>query len=147
MITVYQEMGHCNAEIAFIEDLLYMRALCCVAADMMLEDEEAAAGPSSTAGAARSVQAGPLSAAQKTTMGLLLRDIFFKKDGGCHSVKLTQLVEEYNKKASTPASAEHIDQASLCASELSLRNVTQGRPAVTMQHTWSHSYRLCMSCV
>lgn len=76
------------------------------------EDEEATAGPSSAAGATRSVQAGPLSAAQKTTMGLVLRDIFFKKDGGCHSVKLAQLVEEYNKKASTPASAQHIDQAS-----------------------------------
>lgn len=84
------------------------------AADMMEEDEDdqGAAGPSSTAGAAKRVQAGPLSAAQKTTMGLVLRDIFFKKDGGCHSVKLAQLVEEYNKKASTPASAEHIDQAS-----------------------------------
>ena len=145
MITVYQEMGHCNAEVAFNEDLLYMQALCCVAADMMQEDEEAAAGPSSTAGAARSVQAGPLSAAQKTTMGLVLRDMFFKKDGGCHNVQLAQLVEEYNKKASTPASAEHIHQASLCASELSLRNGIQGRVAVTMHHTWPHSCRLCMS--
>ena len=85
----------------------------------MEEDDEAAAGPSSTAGATRSVQAGPLSAAQKTTMGLVLRDIFFKKDGGCHSVKLAHLVEEYNKKASTPASAEHIDQASPCLGCLS----------------------------
>ena len=90
----------------------------------MQEDEEAEAGPSSTAGAARSVQAEPLSAAQKTTMGLVLRDIFFKKDGGCHSVKLAQLVEEYNKKASMPASAEHIDQASASASELSLLSLT-----------------------
>lgn len=89
----------------------------------MQEDDEAAAGPSSTAGAATSVQAGPLSAAQKTTMGLVLRDIFFKKDGGCHSVKLAQLVEEYNKKASTPASAEHIDQASLFEIEQSLKNM------------------------
>ena len=90
---------------------------------MMQGDDEAAAGPSSTAGAARSVQAGPLSAAQKTTMGLVLRDIFFKKDGGCHSVKLAQLVEEYNKKASMPASAEHIDQVSLCATERSLKSL------------------------
>ena len=75
------------------------------------EDEQAAAGPSSAAGAAKTVQAGPLSVAQKTTMGLVLRDIFFKKDGGCHSVKLAQLVEEYNRRASKPASAEHIDQA------------------------------------
>lgn len=80
---------------------------------MMEEDEEAAAGPSSTAGAARSVQNGPLSAAQKSTIGLVLRDIFFKKDGGCHSVKLAQLVDEYNKKASMPVSAARIDEASI----------------------------------
>lgn len=106
----------------------------------MQEDDEAAAGPSSTAGAASSVQAGALSAAQKTTMGLVLRDIFFKKDGGCHSVKLAQLVEEYNKKTSTPASAEHIDQASLFTTEPPLKTMTIHCSSANMQHTWPKSY-------
>lgn len=120
--------------------------LLCATAEMMQEDDEAATGPSSTAGAATNAQAGPLSAAQKTTMGLVLRDIFFKKDGGCHSVKLAQLVEEYNKKASTPASAEQIDQASLFRTELLLDTMTLHCSKANMQHTWSKSYRALESC-
>ena len=72
------------------------------------DDKENTAGPSAPAGAARAVQAGPLTASQKTAMGLVLRSIFL--DGGAHSVKLAELVEQYNKKSRQPASAESIDQ-------------------------------------
>lgn len=81
------------------------------AADMMQEDgQEGTAGPSATAGAASAPQTGPLTAAQKTTMGLVLRGMFL--EGGAHSVKLAQLVEHYNQKASRPAPAEQVDQVS-----------------------------------
>ena len=100
---------------------------CCPnVADMMEEDEqENIAGPSTTSASARTTRtgplaasqqttaAGPLTASQKTTMGLVLRSMFL--EGGAHSVKLAQLVEQYNKKASRPASAEHIDQVCVCA--------------------------------
>ncbi|KAA6417220.1 MAG: DNA replication licensing factor MCM3 protein 1-like [Trebouxia sp. A1-2] len=82
--------------------------------DMMDEDGDAApaAGPSATAvPTASSAQAGPMTVAQKTNMGLVLRGMFLDKESGTHSVKLVQLVDKYNQKASVPATASQIDQA------------------------------------
>jgi len=83
---------------------------------MMEEDEEAApaAGPSATAvPRVSSAPAGPMTVAQKTNMGLVLRGMFLDKESGTHSVKLAQLVEKYNQKASAPATASQIDQVPL----------------------------------
>ncbi len=83
---------------------------------MMEEDEEAgpAAGPSATAvPRVNTAQAGPMTVAQKTNMGLVLRGMFLDKESGTHSVKLAQLVEKYNQKASVPATASQIDQVPL----------------------------------
>ena len=82
----------------------------------MEEDEMAApaAGPSATAvPTASSAQAGPMTVAQKTNMGLVLRGMFLDKETGTHSVKLAQLVAKYNQKASVPATASQIDQVPL----------------------------------
>ena len=81
-------------------------------ADMMEEDDQQTGpGPSATAAAtAVTSGSGPMSAAQKTTMGLVLRSMFLDKESGTHSVRLEQLVEKYNQKASVAASAAQIDQ-------------------------------------
>jgi hypothetical protein len=80
---------------------------------MMEEDEEAApaADPNATAvPTASGAQAGPMTVAQKTNMGLVLRGMFLDKESGTHSVKLAQLVEKYNQKASVRATASQVDQ-------------------------------------
>ena len=82
----------------------------------MEEDEDAvpAAGPSATAVPTTSLaQAGPMTVAQKTSMGLVLRGMFLDKESGTHSVEVAQLVKKYNQKASVPATASQIDQVPL----------------------------------
>ena len=100
---------------------------CCLfLAEMMEEDEqENTAGPSTASASARTSCTGPLAASQqttgagsltasqKTTMGMVLKGMFL--EGGAHSVKLAQLVEQYNKTASRPASAEQIDEVCIFA--------------------------------
>ena len=79
----------------------------------MAEDEGAtapAAGPRATVVTGSSSQAGPMTVAQKTSMGLVLRGMFLDKERGTHSVTLGQLVEKYNQKASVPASTAQIDE-------------------------------------
>lgn len=91
-------------------------------ANMMQEDEdaarsdsnddgdEAAAGPSSADGAESSIQTGPLSTEQKAMMKTMLQRMFKHNAGARHG--LAQLVEQFNKLATKPASAEWIQQAS-----------------------------------
>ncbi len=82
----------------------------------MEEEEEAvpAASPSATAvPTASCAQAAPMTAAQKTNMGLVLRGMFLDKESGTRSVKLATLVNKYNQKASVPATASQIDQVPL----------------------------------
>ena len=82
----------------------------------MEEEEEAvpAAGPSATAlPTASRAQAAPVTAAQKTNMGLVLRGMFLDKESGTHSVELAKLVKKYNQRASVPAIASQIDQVPL----------------------------------
>ena len=84
----------------------------------MVEDEESDEGPSSTAGAASSVQAAPSAAELKTAMTEMLYKIFRAK--GSHvQVQLAQLVEQYNETARVPASKAAIEQASACTTKLS----------------------------
>lgn len=90
-----------------------------VAADMVEEDEDATAGPSSTHGVASSVQTVPSVAELKTTIALMLRKLSF----GSH-VKLTQLVEQYNETARMPASEADIDQASDCTTTTAVTTTT-----------------------
>ena len=89
---------------------------------MMEEDEGAtarAAAPRATAvPTGSSSQAGPMTVAQRTNMGLVLRGMFLDKERGTHSVTLAQLVEKYNQKASVPASTAQIDEVNQLSMEL-----------------------------
>lgn len=83
---------------------------------MMEVEEEAvpAAGPSATVvPTASRAQAAPMTAAQKTNMGLVLRGMFLDEESGRRSVELAQLVKNYNQRASAPATASQIDQVPL----------------------------------
>ena len=80
-----------------------------------MEEDEGATAPAARPRATAVVtgsssQAGPMTVAQKTSMGLVLRGMFLDKERGTHSVTLGQLVEKYNQKASVPASTVQIDE-------------------------------------
>lgn len=74
------------------------------------DGDEVVGDPSSTDGAERTIQSASLSTKHKAMMKMMLQRMFRSNAGAC--LELAKLVKQFNKAATTPASAEQIQQAS-----------------------------------